>query len=74
MKTKDSILKDTEYVLYDKANDSIVCFDDGKPMIYGTKQEAIEDCYGNEYVVSCTDLPEHKQKFLIKKLNLKQTL
>jgi len=68
MKTKDSILKDTDYVLYDKANDSIVCFDDGEPIIYGIKEEAIEDCYGNEYVVSCTDLPKHQQKFL------KQTL
>jgi len=64
MKTKDSILKDTDYVLYDKANDSIVCFDDGKPIIYGIKEEAIKDCYANEYVVSCTDLPKHQQKFL----------
>lgn len=74
MKTKDIILNNTEYVLYDKANDTIVCFDNGKPIIYGTKEVAYEHCYGNEYVISCTDLPKHTQKFLIKKLNLKQTL
>lgn len=65
---KDIKLYSTDYVLYDKANDSVVCFSDGHPIIYGIKQEAIEDCYGNEYVISCTDLPKHQQEFLIKNI------
>lgn len=61
-------LHKTDYVLYDKANDSVVCFEYGTPIVYGTKEEAIEDCRGNEYVISCTDLPKHQQEFLIRNL------
>lgn len=67
---KDIKLYTTDFVLYDKANDSVVCFSDGYPIIYGIKEEAIEDCYGNESVVSCTDLPKHQQEFIINKIKL----
>ena len=55
----------TDYVLYDKANDTIVCFNCGTPIIYNIKEEAIKDCYGNESVVSCLDLPKHLPEFII---------
>tara|TARA_R100000278_G_C5412098_1_gene143480 strand:+ start:123 stop:314 length:192 start_codon:yes stop_codon:yes gene_type:complete len=58
----------TDYVLYDKANDTIVCFNCGTPIIYNIKEEAIKDCYGNESVVSCLDLPKHQQEFIINKI------
>lgn len=56
----------TDYVLYDKANDHIVCYSSGDPIIYGNKEEAMDDCYGNETVISCTDLPKHQQEYLKK--------
>ena len=60
---------DTDYVLWDKANDTLVCFSDGDIVIYGDRAEAELDCYGNEYVTKCTDLPIHHQEKLIKQLN-----
>lgn len=64
-----SKLHDTDYVLWDKANDKLVSFTDGEVVIYGDKEEAEIDCYGNEYVTRCTDLPEHHQKELLKQIN-----
>lgn len=62
-------LNDTDYVLWDKANDTLVSFTDGEVVIYGDKEEAEIDCYGNEYVTRCTDLPEHHQKELLKQIS-----
>jgi hypothetical protein len=62
-------LFDTDYVLFDKANDTLVRFTNGKVIIYSDIEEAEIDCYGNEYVTRCTDLPEHHQEDLIKQLN-----
>jgi hypothetical protein len=61
-------LHDTDYVLWDKANDRLVTFTDGEVVIYGDKEEAEIDCYGNEYVTKCTDLPEHHQEALKKQI------
>lgn len=58
-------LFDTDYVLFDKANDTLVSFTNGKVIIYGNREEAEIDCYGNEYVTRCTDLPQHHQENLI---------
>ena len=63
-------LNDTDYVLWDKANDQLVRWSsDSEIVIYGDKEEAEEDCYGNEYVTRCTDLPEHHQKELLKQIS-----
>jgi hypothetical protein len=61
-------LNDTDYVLWDKANDKLVSFTDGEVVIYGDREEAEIDCYGNEYVTRCTDLPEHHQEALKKQI------
>jgi hypothetical protein len=59
----------TDYVIYDKINDHVIQWEsNGEMVIYGDKEEAIEDCRGNEYVVSCTELPIHQQKKLINQL------
>ena len=39
---------DTDYVLWDKANDTLVSFSHGEVVIYGDKEGAELDCYGNE--------------------------
>ena len=58
-------LFETDYVIYDKANDHVICFGNGDIVIFGNKEEAEEDCRGNECVVRCTDLPEYwKQKII----------
>tara|TARA_R100000353_G_scaffold9959_1_gene11188 strand:+ start:2784 stop:2990 length:207 start_codon:yes stop_codon:yes gene_type:complete len=61
-----------DYVLYDRANNSLVKFDSGDIVLYGNKDEAIEDCYGNEEVIQFENLPNDKQKEIIKQLKLKQ--
>ena len=50
-------LYDTDYVIYDKANDHVVQFNDGSIVIFGDYDEAMRDCRGNESVVRCTELP-----------------
>lgn len=64
-------LHSTNYVIYDRANDHILSFAfSGDPIIFGDKEEADEDCRGNEEVVSCTALPTHKQVELLEFLKL----
>lgn len=63
-------LKSTDYVIYDRANDHVLEFQNGgHPIIFGEKTEAMDDCRGNEEVVSCTALPTHKQVELLAFLN-----
>ena len=63
-------LSETDYVLWDKANDTLVTFETSDDVvIFGDKFEAETDCYGNEYVTKCTDLPSHWQEKLIKQIN-----
>ena len=63
----------TDYYLYDKANDSLVKFSDGDIIFYGDKDEAENDCFGNECIVQYEDLNiKHKLKIaeqVIKQLN-----
>jgi hypothetical protein len=59
----------SDYVLYDRANDHVVQFGDGSVIIYNDVQEAIEDCYGNESVVSCIDLPCHWKDYITTQIN-----
>ena len=70
LKEKTKQLFETDYVLWDKANDSLVRWEtDDDIVIYGSKEEAEIDCYGNEYVTKCTDLPLHHQEELLNQLN-----
>jgi hypothetical protein len=62
-------LFNTDYVLWDKANDSLYQDSYGRIIIFGDKKEAEEDCCGNEYVTSCTDLPKNHYEILIKQIN-----
>ena len=62
---ENNVLFDTDYVIYDKANDHVIQFGDGSIVIFGDKQEAIADCRGNEFVVSCTQLPKHWQEIIM---------
>ena len=62
-------LFDTDFVIWDKANDSLIRWEsNGDIVIFGDKDEAENDCYGNESVVSCTDLPQHHQEELLNQI------
>jgi len=62
-----------DYIIYDRANDTMLRFEkSGEVIIYGNKQEAIDDLYGNEEVVSIEDLSIRNQKIISQQLN--QTL
>ena len=64
---KKQQLFETDYVLYDRANDHVVRFEKtGDMVIYGEYNEALEDCRGNEEVIKCTDLPIHWKNELLK--------
>jgi hypothetical protein len=67
-------LFETDYVLYDKANDHVIQFSNGSIVIFGNKEEADELCRGNEIVMPCTELPQHWQEQLIKQINSENTL
>jgi hypothetical protein len=60
---------ETDYVIYDWANDHVVSFENGDVVIFGSKHEAVADCRGNEKVIPCTELPTHWQEFLLKQIN-----
>lgn len=62
-------LSETDYVIYDWANDHVVSFENGDAVIFGNKEEAESDCRGNEKVIPCTDLPNHWKEFLLKQIN-----
>jgi len=63
-------LYDTDFVIRDKANDTLFRFEsNGEIVIYGSEKEAQEDCYGNELVIKCTDLPTHHKEELIYQIN-----
>jgi hypothetical protein len=58
-----------DYFLYDKANDSLYKFNNGDIVFFANKNEAKEDCRGNEIVTQYNDLPHHKKLEVNKQLN-----
>jgi hypothetical protein len=62
-------LFETDYVIYDRANDNPLQDSYGRVLLFGDKLEADEDCRGNESVIKCTDLPQHWQDEILKQIN-----
>lgn len=65
-------LFETDYVIYDEANDHVIQFSNGDIVIFGEKSEAEKDCRGIESgnrVVKCTDLPEHWKQIILTQIN-----
>jgi hypothetical protein len=62
-------LSNTDFVIYDFANDHVISFENGKAVIYGDKLEAIQDAYINEKVISCLDLPLHWRLAILDQIN-----
>ena len=54
-----------EYIIYDRANDTMLRFEkSGEVIIYGNKQEAIDDLYGDEEVMLIQDLSLRNQQII----------
>lgn len=62
-------LFETDYVIYDKANDSPLQDSYGRVLLFGNKLEADDDCRGNEIVIPCTKMPIHWQNELINQIS-----
>jgi len=62
-------LINTDYVIYDFANNNPLqdCY--GRVLLFGNKEEAISDLYGNEIVIPCTELPENWQNEILNQIN-----
>ena len=62
-------MQSNEYVIYDRANDRMLRFEEsGEVIIFGNKQEAIDDLYGNEEVVAIADLSNDNKKIILKQI------
>lgn len=62
-------LSESDYVIYDKANDHVVQFSNGEIIIFGNENESHNDCRGNEQVLRCTELPQHWKQILLNQIN-----
>ena len=63
-------LLETDFVLHDKANDTLVKWSwNDDVIIFGSKEEADGDCRGNESVVRCTELSEYWTNILLTQIN-----
>ena len=58
----------TDYFIYDRANNTLLRFSTNEIIIYGSKEEAIGDLYGNEEVVQYNDLHKDKRKEILKQI------
>jgi hypothetical protein len=63
---RTSKLHHTDYVLYDEANDSLYRDSKGAIVIFGSLEEAISDCYGNESIIPLDEVPS---QFLVELKN-----
>jgi hypothetical protein len=61
-------LFETDYVIYDKANNHPLQDSYGRILLFGNKSEADDDCRGNEIVISCTELPQHWKNEILNQL------
>jgi|TARA_R100000081_G_C4650573_1_gene82527 hypothetical protein len=57
-------MKNNEYVIYNRALDNMLRFTTGEVIIYGNKQEAVDDLYGDEEVVLIKDLSLRNQQII----------
>lgn len=57
-------MKKNDYVIYNRALDNMLRFTTGEVIIYGNKQEAMDDLYGDEEVVLIQDLSLRNQQII----------
>jgi len=57
-----------DYVIYDKANDRMLCFGNGNVILFADRNEAVEDLYGNEVVMQVKDLSNENQLIILNQI------
>jgi hypothetical protein len=62
-------LFETDYVIYDEANDNVLQDSYGRVLIFGCVDEAFDDLYEGESAVKCTDLPEYWKEIILNQIN-----
>jgi len=67
-----SLKSSTDYVIYDQANDKMLCFGDGDVILFADRDEAVEDLYGNEVVVQVGDLSKENQLIILNQINKRE--
>jgi|TARA_R100000081_G_C4732565_1_gene124203 hypothetical protein len=67
LKTMNKFTK--HYVIYDKANDRMLCFGNGDVILFADHTKAVEDLYGNEVVVQVRDLSQKNQLIILNQIN-----
>ena len=63
-----ALLKINDYVLYDKANNSLYKWSNGDIVLFADKNDATEDCCGNEEVMQVDDLPYELKQIIINQI------
>jgi len=67
-KKVNSLKSSTDYVIYDEANDKMLCFGNGDVILFADRTEAVEDLYGNEVVVQVGDLSKKNQLIILNQI------
>lgn len=62
-------ITETDYVLYDRGNNSLYKDPYGRIIVFGDRKEAEADCHGNELVISCNQLPKDLLEELLTQIN-----
>ena len=57
-----------DYIIYDQANDKMLCFGNGDVILFADRNEAVEDLYGNEVVVQFQDLSQKNQLIILNQI------
>lgn len=57
-----------DYVIYDQANDRMLCFGNGNVILFADRNEAVEDLYGNEVVMQVKDLSNENQLIILNQI------
>lgn len=57
-----------DYVIYDQANDRMLCDGNGDVILFADQDEAVEDLYGNEVVVQFQDLSQKNQLIILNQI------
>jgi hypothetical protein len=59
----------TDFVIYDKANDHVLQDSYGRVILFGNKDEALDDCHNNESVIPCTELSDYWKQVITYQIN-----
>jgi len=57
-----------DYFIYDRANDNVLCFGNGDIVFFSSLEEALDDLYANEEILTYDELPNDWKELVTKQL------